>query len=47
VLLSLTKAGARCLAADPDGVLPVDVTVRIKRKKTPLTEVTEPRAWRR
>jgi hypothetical protein len=46
-LLAFTKAGARCLAADPDGALPVDVTVRIRRKKTPLTEWVETRIWRR
>jgi hypothetical protein len=45
--LALTKPGARCLAADPDGVLPVDVQVRVKRKKTGLAEVAVPRVWRR
>jgi hypothetical protein len=47
LLLALGKAGSRCLAADPDGALPLDVTVRVKRKKTPLTELTELRMWRR
>jgi len=46
LLLALRKAGARCLAQDPDGALPVDVTVGVKRKKTRLTLVTEPRTWR-
>src|SRR5262249_36032293 len=47
LLLSLTKAGARCLAGDGDGDLPLDVTVQVRRKKTPLAEVTATRTWRR
>jgi hypothetical protein len=47
VLLALTKRGVRCLTADPDGALPIDVTVRVRRKKTPLSELTESRTWHR
>jgi hypothetical protein len=46
-LLALTKAGARCLAADPDAALPIAITVQVRRRKQPLSKVTEPRIWRR
>jgi hypothetical protein len=46
LLLAFTKRGARCLAAAPGGTLAADVNVRIRRKKTPLAEVTETRVWR-
>lgn len=46
LLLALNKRGASCLTADPDGRLPFDVEVRVKRKKTPLALVTESRTWR-
>jgi hypothetical protein len=47
VLIQLTKLGARCLAADPDGRLPVDVEVLVKRRKTRLAAVAEHHAWQR
>lgn len=47
VLLALTKKGVRCLVADPDGALPIDVTVEVRRRKAPLSEVTAARTWRR
>jgi hypothetical protein len=47
LLLALTARGARCLEADADGALPIDVTVRVRRRKVPLSEVAETRVWRR
>ena len=47
LLLALTRQGKRCLAADPDGALAIDVQVRVKRKKLALAEMVVPRTWRR
>ena len=47
LLLALVPQSARCLEADADGTVPIDVTVLVKRKKVPLSEVTAARSWRR